>query len=428
MFLETPDLKPKAGMGGNHTLSLYTNVEEFETKNYKKWNFESYSLEMVCPEVHLVLFPIALYQGRNQYDWFFKDEYHVKKLFPKQKRILEYRDKLQKFSPEIPIPKEIFELCGLFGKVSEEIEQKIHDFIIYESRCLYRDPLKPKGGTFTPAEIVAMLLFGYNELLNKYLSIRNLFEILKNNGETVEKNKLYFSKIGRYLLNGRPDQHWYRDNLEDLHDLMPFQKLMEVNPKATVNAFVNILAATSMNSEIRTNVLLAVRVFRVWCDGEKKYEFHDKKRNEIIPTRYNRLMPMMIQQLEIFEATGDLGGRKIRNFKNAMLGDFAAIVCDIWIMRAFNIDMQYRFKDTDRKKSRGAPPMVYDSIERYLQAFGKFAELEPREACAMIWAGVRQGANGRRGYTRYRPYLAAHVHRIYGKDLFGDGVKIKQVL
>lgn len=202
--------------------------------------------------------------------------------------------------------------------------------------------------------------------------------------------KLDTHKIARYLWIGRGDQHWYRDCQEVFIQLFGEEKLKLV---------CKLFAATSINTSLKSNITLFRRAF---------YEIEHG-----LPT--GKYLPNICTQIDRIKAGEPLSGRKINNFANAMAGDKNAVVVDIWIMRAFNMDKRYMRRTGPHEgleRSGGPTDGQYSRIETYIQEEGRKMGLEPREFCAMLWAGVRIDTSGDKR-THYKEILLHKLTNLF---------------
>jgi hypothetical protein len=166
-------------------------------------------------------------------------------------------------------------------------------------------------------------------------------------------------------------------------------------------------------------------------------------------------MPNIKQQLEQIRKGDELTGRKIRSFARAMAGDPDAVVVDIWLLRAFNMDRKYFRKDkvpnatkvlqesenffkgynaldfsvedllphksgtprvipaeTGRYRSGGASDAQYTKIETYVRNEARAMGIQPRMLSAMIWSGVRIDQSGDTE-TRYTNILRSKFINLF---------------
>lgn len=184
--------------------------------------------------------------------------------------------------------------------------------------------------------------------------------------------------IGRYLVIGSKDRHWYRDTE---------QLFAQIYGRDQLQLVTQLFAATSIKTSLRGNV----KLFR-------------KALKEIEEDRpFSNYLPVIRFQLDRIRRGETLKARKIRNFAAAMSGDKNAVVVDRWIMRAFGYDGD--LAPTDKQ---------YDEIESWIQGYAEMTDREPREVCAMIWSGIRKDRT-----TRYDDVLRQQLIPLFNEKDFG---------
>lgn len=196
---------------------------------------------------------------------------------------------------------------------------------------------------------------------------------------------LLFSKAARYLWNGRLNEFWYQDAYAELTRLLPW-----VEP----TVLFHILAGTSINTTLQSNITLFFRALGQYENGGKEFK---------------RLIPAAIDQLNYFVQHGKLKGRKIGNFADALLGVATAVVVDLWMMRVFGVDKKYKAKNLEMK-SRSPSKRVYDSIEYYIRLIAPLLDLEPRAIQAMMWSGLRTEETGGGNKSTYTNFVGKYLH------------------
>lgn len=228
-------------------------------------------------------------------------------------------------------------------------------------------------------------------------------------------------KIARYVWLGRHDIRWYHQAEDLFVDLFGRERLQLVT---------RLFAATSINTSLKANITLFRRAL---------YEIE----NDLPIGAY---MPNIRQQLQQIRAGGELTGRKINSFANAMAGDPDAVVVDIWLLRAFGMDRKYfrkkprgvvsrsleilletsnqvdlfyngpilhpdeiRAVDKSRGlyRSGGASDGQYTKVENYVREEARAMGIQARQLSAMIWSGVRIDQSGDRE-THYSTILQTH--------------------
>lgn len=230
------------------------------------------------------------------------------------------------------------------------------------------------------------------------------------------------AKIARYVWLGRHDIRWYHQAEDLFVDLFGRERLQLVT---------RLFAATSINTSLKANITLFRRAL---------YEIE----NDLPIGDY---LPNIRQQLAQVRAGNELTGRKINSFARAMAGDPDAVVVDIWLLRAFDMDRKYFRKDplgrvysplilgvglfgdrvavveqlgeivADKRRglyrSGGASDGQYTRVENYVRQEAREMGIQARELCAMIWSGVRIDQSGDRE-THYSTILQTHFRNLYG--------------
>lgn len=205
--------------------------------------------------------------------------------------------------------------------------------------------------------------------------------------------QLNTSKIARYAWIGRKDLLWYSIAQTLFTDLFGAERLGLVT---------KLFAATSINTSLKANITLFRRAL---------YEIENDK-------PVGRYLPNIKMQLEQVRAGNDLTGRKINSFAAAMAGDVDAVVVDIWLLRAFQIDRKYfrkgkpGTKQRGNNRSSGPTDNEYTAIENYVREEAKAMNLEARQLSAMIWSGVRIDQSGDKE-THYERILRGHFNNLF---------------
>lgn len=220
------------------------------------------------------------------------------------------------------------------------------------------------------------------------------------------------SKIARYVWIGRKDLNWYRDCEEVFVELFGRDRLTLVT---------RLFAATSINTSLKANITLFRKALHEIDNG--------------LPIGH--YLPNIRQQLEQIRAGNELTGRKINSFARAMSGDSEAVVVDVWLLRAFDMDRKYFRNDKitsdgpiqeipgtmygfyqpvvkkrGRMRSGGASDGQYTKIENYVRNEAKAMGIQPRQLSSMIWAGVRIDQGGDRE-THYKTLLRHKMTNLF---------------
>lgn len=157
---------------------------------------------------------------------------------------------------------------------------------------------------------------------------------------------------------GRADMTWYDKTADELKDLFGDDaKLM-----------ANVLAATSINATVKSNVSLALRAYQYIKEGRSF---------DALPPG-ERFLPAVTAELKRAAAGEELAGRKVNNFAKAVSGDPDAVVVDRVMLRAFGF------------KHNAATPHEYDMIENAVRTLAKDADVAPRQLQAAIWFATKK--------------------------------------
>lgn len=190
------------------------------------------------------------------------------------------------------------------------------------------------------------------------------------------------SKLLAFLDTGMGDADWYNTGKELKRYFGKDAAIM-----------ARLIAATSNNSTVKSNLTLALKAYAQW---------------KVDPTQdIEGLMKTLLPNVKrAFE--GDLEGRKVDNFAKAILGDPDAVVVDRWMMRAFGF------------KGVAPTPSQYDIIEHAIVDMAKKKGITPREVQASIWFGVKEEMERGKARPSSEPYgqlLRARFGSVKGKAL-----------
>jgi hypothetical protein len=135
---------------------------------------------------------------------------------------------------------------------------------------------------------------------------------------------------------------------------------------------IELIAATSPRNSVKSNLVFALRAYN-----------HIKVGYDISLNKYGIGTPAIIPNLKrIVSGVDGLSGRKVENFRRALLGDLSAVVVDVWMLRVFNIDKKAPCKSD------------YDYIEATVKKLAKKVGIEPAEAQACLWAYAKRLSRG----------------------------------
>jgi hypothetical protein len=193
------------------------------------------------------------------------------------------------------------------------------------------------------------------------------------------------SKIHRYIWKGRSDINWYSDCEKMISDLYGRENRLLV---------ARILAATSINSSMKSNVTLFKKAYAYYLSYPT-----DKPMPKMLPN-------IMKQLVQVYQGK-PLTGLKINAFANAMGGDTQAVIVDIWHLRAFGLDktyMRYTGPHAGKERSGGPTDKQFYMIEAWVREEAMIMGLQPRQLSAMIWSGTRETWHGK-DKTHYKEIL-----------------------
>lgn len=163
------------------------------------------------------------------------------------------------------------------------------------------------------------------------------------------------TELMKMLNAGKPYAEWYGTG-DELRQF--FGKDAEV--------FANLLAATSNNAEVKSNVALALKAYAQW-----------KINPEADPIG---IMGTVVPAVKKALTNDPLLGRKVHNFARALMGDPDAVVVDRWMMRAFGFM---------GPKNDVPTAQQYDFIEHAVKKLAQDNNMTPREVQAAIWYGAK---------------------------------------
>lgn len=270
-----------------------------------------------------------------------------------------------------------------------------------------------KRNTLSADAFEAYIVLGAKLLLRKNAVLENGVTYLRSHLPK-SSHALYFSKVARYVLNGLKDRYWYHENAATT------KKLLEFFP---AELLFDIFAATSIRNNLKGNVTKFFRALDQYYRNEKHTILIGKRGEKSKAVScFKGFLDAQIYQLEVIRAGKSFGGgkknkaRKIRKFSRAMQGYKDAVVVDIWLMRVFNTDIRYKYKN--RLESRSPTGSLYDAIEWYVQTMAHFAWCEPRELSASLWSGIRSETDT--SETRYSEVISRILSHGLFEEIYGS--------
>lgn len=175
-------------------------------------------------------------------------------------------------------------------------------------------------------------------------------------------------QLEEYLFLGRDCKDWYAETFALFNQ--------QYGRYATLFTYI-IIAATSINSTLKSNVRLARKAYYQISNGLEIWGY----------------LPNIKTQLKRIQAGQPLSGRKITNYVEAITGNPNAVVVDVWILRAFGLATTKNVL-TRQNYTPSPTSSQYDSIERAIKLWAREIGIEPRQLQAALWAGVRFKATG----------------------------------
>jgi len=134
--------------------------------------------------------------------------------------------------------------------------------------------------------------------------------------------------------------------------------------------FASFLASTSANSAVKGNLTLAIKAYKQFKRGEP----------------FNGFMGQVINNLNRSVNSLPLHGRKIENFRLAILGDINAVVIDRWILKAYNVKGNLN-------------SFEYNDLSNVIRKDAAKVNLTPVEYQAILWVKIKRRAGDIQRYT-----------------------------
>ncbi len=155
---------------------------------------------------------------------------------------------------------------------------------------------------------------------------------------------------------------WYDDTYHNIQSLMELDDSGEDSADLT-DLFIDLLAATSPQTNIIRNTFLATQMFAfineaVLCKIKMAFEAH-----------LNNVCRALLGL--------PLSGQKVSAFQANLLGDQNAVTVDLWMMRVFNRD------------NEAPTPAEYEDISRATRKAAKEFGVSPAQMQAALWVGIK---------------------------------------
>ena len=174
----------------------------------------------------------------------------------------------------------------------------------------------------------------------------------------------------RYFKLGKDRMGWYDSTKAELAKVYG----------EDVDLFLGMLAATSVNATVKSNLKLAQKAYAQYQLG--------------VP--FAGFLPVVRMNLERLVREGKLSGQKISAFWEALKGNPEAVVVDRWMIRAAG---RKEYANSATKPTPAQYKRVAEKVRRVAKAEG----VEPRQAQAAIWFGVKDAGEKRRGVHHPAP-------------------------
>jgi len=162
-------------------------------------------------------------------------------------------------------------------------------------------------------------------------------------------------KIHGYFLKGLHGRKWYRHTKRHIRIIFG----------PDTDLFIELLAVTSPNTSVKSNVSKALKAYRQFKNNEK----------------FTGQLPIVLNMLDIVRLnyfTGQskgFGGPKVQAFAKALKGDYSQVVIDTWILRAFDVP--------------NATPKQVKIISEFIVKKAVRFGMYPAEVQAAIWCGIK---------------------------------------
>lgn len=181
-------------------------------------------------------------------------------------------------------------------------------------------------------------------------------------------------KLMAHFESGKAEMGWYDEVKGELSEL--FGK--------DADLMADLLAATSSNATVKSNVALAL----------KAYEYHKTGVSFDNLPKGKGFLPAVVMNIKRVIAGEPIAGRKIDNFAKALKGDPDAVVVDRWMMRAFGFTAEKDVAPTAHE---------YDVIEHAVKDLAKKQGVTPRQMQASIWFSIKNKTETAAGRVNEAP-------------------------
>lgn len=183
----------------------------------------------------------------------------------------------------------------------------------------------------------------------------------------VKLDDAMLARIDRYYQAGvkrLPDaENWYEDTFANIQNIMSVYDDSGENSDELAYLFIDLLAATSPQTNIVRNTFLTSQVFSyindaILCKTPMKFEAH-----------LNNVCRALLGL--------PLSGQKVEAFQANLRGDESAVTVDVWMMRVFN-------RDGDAPSAK-----EYEDLTLATRRVAKQYGVKPAQMQAALWVGVK---------------------------------------
>ncbi|HRH25088.1 MAG TPA: hypothetical protein PLQ20_01990 [Candidatus Paceibacterota bacterium] len=315
-------------------------------------------------------------------------------------------------------------LKELFSKNQKKhylkLSESIDSFIKKESIWFKKDSQKALKGSniLSSYDLEKILASGVAEIKLRH---KSLFRVKDNFRTNLPKSEppLMFGKIARYLNNGANSEFWYEETGKEIAQLFPgFDS----------DLIASLLASTSIRADLPSNITKSFKALDQFFKNEVYVvPFGKRADGKTKETYFPGHLDASMHHLDLLKKgvpltysseEGTKNGRKIKNFKDAMMSvNVHAIVDDIWLCRAFGCDRK-RILGNGRIATQSPTDAIYDATEWYLQTLASLVAKKARGLCAMIWVGKRQETT--KGEVKYTDLIKKRLDHGLFEGQYGN--------
>ena len=198
-------------------------------------------------------------------------------------------------------------------------------------------------------------------------------------------NEVSDKKLIAMVFESIEAKNWYRNSFDTINRY--FGDNSEL--------FIDILSATSPRVSVKYNVIFALRAYNNITSG---YEVWRKGQ-----IKFGLAHPIIEKNLRRISHGEKLSGRKVNDFRKALLGDGTRVVVDVWMLRVFGLN----------KKSPCESD--YDFIEYKVSKIARLLNMEACEVQACLWVSIKKQSSIQR--LRTGTDFADYLHQLLDINL-----------